>query len=101
MLNLFRVVFVCFVLASVGTARALEPESQSAQWLYRVDQYVADQGVETRRQAAQRSLLRVVSRVSGLVSVPRNTAITQALNNLSNTTPSTFTLIPRAWTPMT
>ena len=81
MLNLFRVVFVCFVLASVGTARALEPESQSAQWLYRVDQYVADQGVETRRQAAQRSLLRVVSRVSGLVSVPRNTAITQALNN--------------------
>ena len=42
---------------------------------------MTDQGVETRRQAAQRSLLRVVSRVSGLVSVPRNSAITQALNN--------------------
>ena len=69
------------VLANVATAMAQEPSGQNAQWLYQVDQYVADQGEQTRRQAAQRSLLRVVSRVSGLVSVPRNGAITQALRN--------------------
>ena len=69
------------VLAHVTTAMAQEPSNQNTQWLYEVDQYVADQSEQTRRQAAQRSLLRVVSRVSGLVSVPRNASITQALAN--------------------
>ena len=69
------------VLAHVTTAMAQEPSNQNTQWLYQVDQYVADQSEQTRRQAAQRSLLRVVSRVSGLVSVPRNASITQALRN--------------------
>jgi len=69
------------VLAHVTTAMAQEPSNQNTQWLYQVDQYVADQSEQTRRQAAQRSLLRVVSRLSGLVSVPRNASITQALRN--------------------
>ena len=79
--NLFSVIVAISVLAGGATAGALETENQGVQRLYQVDQYVTDQGVETRRQAAQRSLLRVVSRVSGLVSVPRNSAITRALNN--------------------
>lgn len=79
--NLFSVIVAISVLAGGATAGALETENQGVQRLYQVDQYVTDQGVEARRQAAQRSLLRVVSRVSGLVSVPRNSAITRALNN--------------------
>lgn len=49
--------------------------------LYQVDQYVSDQGASARRQAAQRSLLRVLSRTSGLASVPRSPEIVKALNN--------------------
>ncbi len=81
MSHLLRAAFVWSVLANVATAMAQEPSDQRTQRLYQVDQYVADQGEQTRRQAAQRSLLRVISRVSGLVSVPRNASIAQALRN--------------------
>ena len=79
--HLLRAAFVWSVLAIVATAMAREPSDQETKRLYQVDQYVADQGEQTRRQAAQRSLLRVISRVSGLVSVPRNPSISQALRN--------------------
>ena len=81
MSRLLRTAVAWSVLANVTTAMAQEPSDQNTQWLYQVDQYVMDQSEQTRRQAAQRSLLRVVSRVSGLVSVPRNASITQALAN--------------------
>ena len=81
MSHLLRAAFVWSVLANVATAMAQEPSDQRTQRLYQVDQYVTDQGEQTRRQAAQRSLLRVISRVSGLVSVPRNASIAQALRN--------------------
>ena len=81
MSRLLRAAVAWSVLANVATAMAQEPSDQNTQWLYQVDQYVMDQSEQTRRQAAQRSLLRVVSRVSGLVSVPRNASITQALAN--------------------
>ena len=81
MSRLLRAAVAWSVLANVTTAMAQEPSDQNTQWLYQVDQYVMDQSEQTRRQAAQRSLLRVVSRVSGLVSVPRNASITQALAN--------------------
>ena len=81
MSRLLRAAVAWSVLANVATAMAQEPSDQNTQWLYQVDQYVMDQSEQTRRQAAQRSLLRVLSRVSGLVSVPRNASITQALAN--------------------
>ena len=81
MLHLLSAAVVWSVFGHVSTVAAEDSAELSTQWLYQVDQYVADQGEQTRREAAQRSLLRVVSRVSGLVSVPRNASITQALRN--------------------
>ena len=60
---------------------AAQTYGQSLDWLYQVDQYVADQGERTRLEAAQRSLLTVLSRTSGLASVPRGAIISQALKN--------------------
>ncbi len=48
-------------------------------WLYEVDQYIPDQEANNRLAAAQRSLLRVLTRTTGLVSVPRTPVIVQAL----------------------
>ena len=49
-------------------------------WLYEVDQYVPDQDTSNRLEAAQRSLLRVLSRTTGLVSIPRTPVIVEALS---------------------
>jgi len=55
-------------------------QGQPLDWLYEVDQYVPDQEANNRLKAAQRSLLRVLSRTTGLVSIPRTPVIAQALN---------------------
>lgn len=59
---------------------AQNPQGQVVDWLYEVDQYVPDQGAVNRLEAGQRSLLRVLSRTTGLVSIPRTPAVTQALS---------------------
>lgn len=61
-------------------AIAQNPQGQVVDWLYEVDQYVPDQEASNRLEAAQRSLLRVLSRTTGLVSVPRTPVITEALS---------------------
>lgn len=82
--NLLRMCSIAVCLWAVVCApRVLAQDvgAGSAAWLYQVEQYVADQGAPARLAAAQRSLLRVLSRTSGLASVPRVPVIAQALKN--------------------
>ena len=72
------------LVGAVGFGPAVFAEDgnvSSLDWLYQVDQYVLDQGEEARLASAQRSLLTVLSRTSGLASVPRGAVITEALKN--------------------
>jgi hypothetical protein len=77
---------LCVLLLALGVllsgpfAMAQNPQGQVVDWLYEVDQYVPDQGADNRLEAGQRSLLRVLSRTTGLVSIPRTPAVTQALS---------------------
>ena len=49
------------------------------EWLYTVQQQVVDQSEEQRQIAAREALLEVLSRVTGLTTIPRNATITSAL----------------------
>lgn len=77
---------LCVILLAWGgllagpAARAQNPQGLVVDWLYEVDQYVPDQDTSNRLEAAQRSLLRVLSRTTGLVSIPRTPVIVEALS---------------------
>lgn len=49
-------------------------------WLYAVDMPVDAQSVEERERVARAGLLRVLTRVTGLKSVPRNAVVAEALD---------------------
>ena len=58
---------------------AQQTRGQAVDWLYEVEQFVPDQSDLARLAAAQRSLLRVLSRTTGLASVPRSATVAKAL----------------------
>lgn len=49
-------------------------------WLYEVTVPVADQSASARLDAGSRALAQLLTRLTGLTSVPRNEAVTRALN---------------------
>ena len=53
--------------------------AERVDWLYEVELPVADQASSTRHEASQVALLEVLSRVTGLASVPRTEAVRRAL----------------------
>lgn len=61
-------------LLPFGSVQAVE-----VPWLYDVDVPVADQSTEARLDAAGRALAEMLTRLTGLVSVPRNEAVSRAL----------------------
>lgn len=67
-------------LLAGSPAVAQNSQAQVVDWLYEVDQYVPNQEANRRLEAAQRSLLRVLSRTTGLVSIPRTPIIVDALS---------------------
>ena len=58
---------------------AQQIRGETIDWLYQVEQLVPDQGESVRLAAARRSLLRVLSRTTGLASVPRSSIVAKAL----------------------
>ena len=54
---------------------AQQTRGQIVDWLYEVDQFVPDQSDRARLAAGQRSLLRVLSRTTGLASIPRSATV--------------------------
>ncbi|GIS19341.1 MAG: hypothetical protein CM15mP120_12570 [Pseudomonadota bacterium] len=60
------------------------------EWLYTVQQAVADQSEEQREIAARQALLEVLSRVTGLNTIPRNATIAAALARRTGFTVNTF-----------
>ena len=63
-------------------ASVFVPVSQAAvaaDWLYTVQEAVLDQSEESRQRAAREALLQVLSRVTGLSTIPRNPQIAAAL----------------------
>ena len=58
---------------------AQQTRGEAIDWLYQVEQLVPDQGESARLAAARRSLLRVLSRTTGLASVPRSSIVAKAL----------------------
>ena len=70
---------LCLLLTSLSaTGRAAESHEDR---LYRVDQQVLDQSGENRRLAAQDALLTVLSRLTGLASIPRSGVVNAALKS--------------------
>ncbi len=67
--------WVGLVFFGVQAAHASAPED----WLYTVQQPVVNQSEQRRQVAAREALLEVLSRVTGLSTVPRNAAINAAL----------------------
>ncbi|XOV82953.1 MAG: DUF2066 domain-containing protein [bacterium] len=67
-------------LISAGSAQALS----DADWLYAVDRPVSAQSDAERNRVAQEGLLVVLSRLTGLASVPRTPAIAAALAEPQN-----------------
>ena len=66
---------VPFMLLTCATAHGAVTD----EWLYTVRQAVADQSEEQREIAARQALLEVLSRVTGLNTIPRNATIAAAL----------------------
>ncbi len=60
---------------------AQQTRGQTVDWLYEVDQFVPDQSDRARLAAARRSLLRVLSRTTGLASIPRSATVAKALTS--------------------
>ncbi len=69
---------ICLLLTTMSGASiaAQSPEDR----LYRVDQQVADQSGNNRRAAAQEALLIVLSRLTGLATIPRSGIVNSALD---------------------
>lgn len=65
---------VVALLLAASQARAVE-----VPWLYDVTVPVADQSASARLDAAGRALAELLTRLTGLASVPRNEAVSQAL----------------------
>ena len=72
---------LCFCLLLFITSNASSAAESQDDRLYRVDQQVADQSEDTRRVAAKEALLIVVSRLTGLASIPRSDIVNSALNS--------------------
>jgi len=70
---------LCFGVGLAAPSHAL----QDADWLYGVEQPVSAQTDAERTRAASEGLLVVLTRLTGLVSVPRNEQITAALQRPS------------------
>jgi hypothetical protein len=68
--------YFCVVLASLGVPATY---GQTVPWLYDVEVPVADQGSDARREAARTALLQLLTRLSGLIEVPDEEAVNQAL----------------------
>ena len=73
----FTVVLLMLLLSPAVVAQ--QTRGQVVDWLYEVEQFVPDQSDRARLAAAQRSLLRVLSRTTGLASVPRSPTVAKAL----------------------
>ena len=67
------------MLSQSALVTAQQTRGQTIDWLYQVEQLVPDQGESARLAAARRSLLRVLSRTTGLASVPRSSIVAKAL----------------------
>ena len=72
---------LCFCLLLFITSNASSAAESQDDRLYRVDQQVADQSEDARRVAAKEALLIVVSRLTGLASIPRSDIVHSALNS--------------------
>ena len=72
---------LCFCLLLSITSNASSAAESQDDRLYRVDLQVADQSEDTRRVAAKDALLIVVSRLTGLASIPRSDIVNSALNS--------------------
>ena len=72
---------LCFCLLLSITSNASSAAESQDDRLYRVDLQVADQSEDTRRVAAKEALLIVVSRLTGLASIPRSDIVNSALNS--------------------
>ena len=70
---------VLLMLSLSPSVVAQQTRGQVVDWLYEVEQFVPDQSDRERLAAAQRSLLRVLSRTTGLASVPRSPTVAKAL----------------------
>lgn len=70
--------YICLLLTTMSGASiaAQSPEDR----LYTVDQQVADQSGNNRRAAAQETLLTVLSRLTGLATIPRSGIVNSALD---------------------
>lgn len=77
--NTIEAACVCLLLiTSMPFAGAAEGTDK---WLYSVDQPILDQSSEKRRVAARDALLTVLSRLTGLASIPRSALINTALSS--------------------
>lgn len=65
---------LCLALLAAAQSRAVE-----VPWLYDVEVPVADQSTAARLDAAGRALAELLTRLTGLASVPRNEAVSRAL----------------------
>lgn len=70
-IGLMAAVFFCWSGPAVGYA--------TPEWFYQVEMPVADQSEAERSRVAAAGLLRVLTRASGLSSVPRNAPVREAL----------------------
>ena len=82
---IIRPVFIVSLFFVAGLLGHVSAQALSdADWLYAVDRPVAAQSNEERDRVAQEGLLVVLSRLTGLVSVPRTPAIAAALEQPQN-----------------
>lgn len=77
MLKYLRVVFCLVAMLATQVGYGLSTPA----WLYVVEVPVADQSVGERERAAQAGLLTVLTRVTGLTSIPRNQSVRRALDS--------------------
>lgn len=72
---------VCLCMLLTTMSGVAIPAQSLEDRLYTVDQQVADQSGANRRAAAQEALLTVLSRLTGLASIPRSAIVNSALNS--------------------
>ena len=72
-------IIALMMLFQSALVTAQQTRGEAIDWLYQVEQLVPDQGESVRLAAARRSLLRVLSRTTGLASVPRSSIVAKAL----------------------
>ena len=85
LISTFRSVRSALMGVALGLALTISSQAlalSEVPWLYQVDQDVQAQSMEARDEAARAGLLTVLSRVTGLASVPRTEAVVAALENI-------------------